>query len=457
MRYYGYRDWILTLSRTLRIDSETLELKLVDPTAAILALRAGGGPPVHGLGSIQDIADGVYRLLIHMSVLRPYRGGQFERAVLATIEDYTRARGFELSLGPQALNFIAQVDAQRLGSDEIKRSLRAGLVAADSRLIRRSDRAIVASISHSITDPSRELVGPTRYLVRELRGYLAKAGYTIKAPAPLPRLTRAGRIEHCDAEAEDSTPISTSHILTRSIDRVSSSHLALLVSDPRSHGVPVEREWALRLRIPILELRLSRRTHPHQDGPGRVRVVDVNPSRPQHALNRVRDQIAAIAWDVEDQLGCADAFEIKNGVALRRLRAAWETKDDRRRDSIANTLGMSRPYIEGLLSNSTALELASESQRRGLELLLQVPGTSVGPAYARCSEHDLMLLGEAASREGLSGSELIRVVLRAEAGLTKSRLRRKRLDLADARRAILAALADLDSSDQSPGLFRADG
>jgi hypothetical protein len=175
-----------------------------------------------------------------------------------------------------------------------------------------------------------------------------------------------------------------------------------------------------------------------------VRVIDVDPNHAWRAVERFEEMLRSITWDIQDQVACVEAYELKNGTELSQLRDEWNLKDDQRREQIAHTAGMSRAYIEGLLSSSVALELASSAQRKNLQLLLQVPSSPQQSSLGRLSEREMGLLAEAADNKGLAGSALMEAVLTAENQFIGSRLRRKPLNRDSAEKAIELAMKSVE-------------
>lgn len=216
--------------------------------------------------------------------------------------------------------------------------------------------------------------------------------------------------------------------------------MVFIIMDPRSQGSSVEREWALRCRIPVFELELSEAVHPHAEAPEGVTSFPVDPTRAGEALDQCLRATEQRVWEISDSVAAGNGYRLKNEDALGALRTAWAvpTNDDKNR--IAKTLGMSRAYIDGLLSNHKALELASDQQRSGLESYLNVPSTRALPSPGALTRFELRTLTDAGTRAGLDGLALVEAVQGAGQLWRRSNSRAVLRTAAEADESIAAAL-----------------
>lgn len=441
MRFYGLDDYFQTLSRSLRIDVETLRFRVVDISAAILALHDAGRLPV-SQGERQDTADGLHRLMVDLTLLMPYRAGLHETTVAAAATDYARNRGYELRLPDRGRGLTQIIQTESLPPRDIKRALYDALhaVPGSARTFPENFQGISVCISHAVSDPSPELVGVTAYLSREIGHHLRSLGAQVRAPVTHELVAGDGRTHRGKVVGE--RPRRTGETFTRSIDRLSNSHVLIVISEPRSQGSCVEREWAMRLRIPVVELRLDRCVHPHQDGPGRVRTFDVDVRRPRVALDAIWAHLDYMRPVLRDQVAVHRAYEMKNEAPLTYLRTAWKALHTQERANVTRITELSPAYVEALLSNGVALELASLTQRQQLETVMGVPTSlSLAGWIPRLSERDRATVAEAGVGLGLTGVELVAAVSLAEDQLARSKMRANHITRAQAQAQMVEALA----------------
>jgi hypothetical protein len=448
MRHFGYQDWLETVSHDRQIGINDLTLKFVDPIAAIMALRSAGGPPTSD-DELTDVANGLGELLIWLTRLRPFRNNFHDRATLAAGRKYAQNRGYELNLRGNGLDLIEQIDVCGLDRCDIRRSL-VGALRRFGPTARRSGQqqelhAAKASIARAISDPTPELIQVTHYIDKRIEELLIGRGVQVLTPSPKNRIANDGSRWHAGTAAESSEEATTEDLFVGSMKRVSSADVLVIIADPKSAGVHVEREWALRLGIPIVELRLSRTPHPHQDGPARVVTIDVDKKRPHLAVRAFEQALDDHIWAVLDQKADAAAHEIKNADAIAQLRTSWSSLMTADQRCVAKILQMSRGYISGLLHNGLSLELASDRQRRGLEVALQVGNTRGSACDRRMSDLEIELLSMAGDDLGLSGVRLVRAVVLAHEGLVKPRLKTGLRGPEDARRCMIEATKRLDA------------
>lgn len=447
MRHFGYQDWLATVSRDRQISINDLTLKFVDPIAAMMALRSAGGPPTSE-DELTDVANGLSELLIWLTRLRPFRNNFHDRATLAAGRKYAQNRGCELTLPGNGLDLIEQIDVCRLDRCDIRRSLLGALKG--SRPIakrsgeRRELRGARASIARAISDPTPELIRVTDYIDKRIEKLLIGRGAQVLSPSPRNRIANDGSRWQSGATAESFEEATTEDLFVGSMKRVSSADVLIIIADPKSAGVHVEREWALRLGIPIMELRMNPTPHPHQDGPARIVTIDVDEKRPQLAVRAFEQALDDHLWAVLDQNADAAAHEIKNADALAQLRTSWSSLTAADQRVVASILQMSRGYIRGLLHNGLSLELASDRQRRGLDVALQVGNTRGSTCDRRMSDLEIELLSTAGDDLGLSGARLVRAVALAHEGLVKPRLKTGLRGPEDARRCMIEAVKRLD-------------
>jgi hypothetical protein len=447
MRHFGYQDWLETVSNDRQISINDLTLKFVDPIAAIMALRSTGGPSTSA-DELTDVANGLGELLIWLTRLRPFRSNFHDRATLAAGKKYAINRGYILDLRGNGLDLVEQIDACGLGRDDIRRSLVGGLSKLRPNISEgagtRELRGSKATVARAISDPTPELIQVTSYIIKRIEGLVIGRGAQVLSPSPKNRIANDGSRWQAGSGAESFEEATTEDLFVGSMKRVSSADLLIIIADPKSAGVHVEREWALRLGIPIIELRLNRTPHPHQDGPARIITIDVDKTRPQLAVRAFEQALGANTWAVLDQKADAAAHELKNSDALAQLRTSWSAlgADDQR--GVANILQMSRGYINGLLQNGLSLELASDRQRRGLDVALHVGNTRGSTCDRRMSELEIELLSFAGDELGLRGSRLVRTVVLAHEGLLKPRRKTGLRGPEDARRCMLEAIDRLD-------------
>jgi hypothetical protein len=315
-------------------------------------------------------------------------------------------------------------------------------VPGSARTFPENFRGISVCISHAVSDPSPELVGVTAYLIHEIDRHLRSLGALVRAPSTHQLVAGDGRTHRGKVAGERSRR--TRETFTRSIDRLSRSHLLIVISEPRSQGSCVEREWAMRLRIPVVELRLDPCLHPHQDGPGRIRTFDVDICRPRVALEALRAQLDYMRPVLRDQVAVHRAYEMKNEAPLTYLRTAWRALSVQERANVTRITELSPAYVEALMLNGVALELASLTQRQQLETVMGVPTTlSLAGWVPRLSERDRATLAEAGVMLGLAGVELVGAVSLAEDQLARSKMRASHITVAQAQAQIREAVSVL--------------
>ena len=450
MRYLPYLAWLHAVEHATGIDVETLKAKHVEPVAAINALRTGGGQPQSAVLK-EDVTLGVVRLLVNMVLLAPFKGFADDRVAYETARAYAARRGFELDLGPRGMQLVTELSHGKLGVDEVTRAVRSGLNQRGnpSTRVRFNLQGIRACLSFSVTDRSDSLTAATETLEAELSKGLRRHGARVLGPVPQHRTTAAGeqvQLGHAHQGRGGARRISTGAIMTRSINRVTSSQVLIIIKDPRGDGSRVEREWALRCRIPIIELAFSPNVHPHSDAP-RVPRIQVDAKRPGLALDRCFRLITSREWEYRDAQACSEAYEIKNELPLKQLRAGWRAQSGTDRDAISDTLGMSRPYMEGLLSNGVAIELASDQQLSGLQSMLGVANTRALATPGVLSTDETRWLTGAAERAGLGGYPMVRAVQTAGQHWRTSYQRAKLNSAEDADNSIGRAMAHLNRNE----------
>lgn len=442
MRDYELHEWLETMGRAAKVDQQTLRLRLVDMTAAIMCLRASGGPPVSD-DPAADTAEKAFRLLQALVFLRPYTGRYWDLAAAAAARDYAAKRGFRLRLQDRGVPLVHEIEADDLDPTDMKRAIRQALTVSAPSLPPDSDRPLrgaVATLSRAVSNPTASLEGVTDYLERGVDKHLRQHGAQVRLPVPCQHIAQDGR--RGGRRRGGAKAARTSELMTLSIERLARSHVLALLGDPQGQGSCVEREWALRLGIPVVELKLHGAVSPHQDGPGRVRTIHVDLDRPQAALAEFEALVVRLAPEIRDCAASARAFAIKNENDLAHLRAAWRSLRAAARDRVSATTGMSRAYIEGLLSGPVALELASEFQRHQLELVLYAPKAQ--PATTPfLSYRDLELLGAATKAAGLTGPAAAHALEHARGSLHRTRQRGGVADPAEARALIRDAIAEL--------------
>lgn len=442
MRDYGLAEWLATTGRAGRVDQETLRLNLVDMTAAIICLRAAGGPPVAG-DPASDTAEKAFRLLQAQVRLRPYSGQYHDVAAAAVTRDYAAKRGFALSLADHGVPLFHMIEADDLEPSQVTRIIGKALTPLPGGVPSTGDRPLrgtTAFVSRAISNPTPGLKVVTGYLERGVDRRLRRTGGQVRLPIPRQHISGDGR--RGGSPRDGARAARTSELMTLSIERLAHCHLLTILGDPQGEGSNVEREWALRLRIPVIELRLHGGISPHQDGPGRVRTIGVDLARPQTALAQFDDAVGHLTPSILDCAAAAKAFEIRNENDLAHLRAAWNSLRSPARDRVSVLTGMSRAYIEGLLSGPVALELASDFQRRQLELLLYAP-RAAGISCSYLGYRDLELLGAAIEKLGLTGPPAAHALEHARAQLFRTRLRGGVADAKEAEALIRAAISEL--------------
>ena len=427
MRYYDLNDLLNTWAQEFPQDRETLRLQTVDLSAAIIALREAGGAPTSS-NLARDTADGLYRLMVNMTVLAPFRGALNDRAAAASARQYARNRGFELRLNDGGLELAQVVEADGLDPADICRAYMQALRPTGEPPRCPDDLAgATVSISHAVSDPSPQLKG----LVSVMRTGIAAVTRQLGGQVRLPSQIAA----HNVASARKS--------FTASVQRVLDAGILVVIGDPKGQGCAVEREWALRLGIHIIEFVTGPAIHPHRDGPERVTTIPVDPRRPEQATQALREKLREFAWAAQDQTAAARSYEVKNSEELAHLRGVWAGLSNRRQRALAGRVHMSGPYIEGLLHSGLGLELASEEQRRALELMLHLPAHRRVVAPRRLTSRDEDLIADETERLRLSHRDTFRVAAHVEHQLAKSRLRGQMNDSADARKRVEAALRSL--------------
>lgn len=203
----------------------------------------------------------------------------------------------------------------------------------------------------------------------------------------------------------------------------------------------------MRLAIPVIELRFDRAVAPHQDGPERVNKIQVDVASSDLAIEEFRGLLDRMRPIILDQVALAGAFSIKNERLLRQLRDSWRTLRAEQRERVKATTQMSTAYIEGLLHNGRSLELATEFQRRQLELVLGVQrDLEVSPP--RLNELQQRLLATAGEEAGLQGFALLVAVSQAELRLAGGRRRPELVDEQGARDLIREILTDVEDDER---------
>lgn len=448
MRYFDYRAWVQTYSRTLYTDPETLHLKLADPDAVLLALRAAGGQPVSD-DDAQDTAEAAFRLLQHLTLIPPVIVRRREAAAYAATVQLAANRGWKLRLANDGAQLMAAMEADA-DPEPLIRAIRHAMTPSPQTKIDFQEklRGVTVCLSHAVTNPTPELEAITDFLTRKVSKNLRAAGAQVLQPDPVDHVGGDNRRDRRWRSKGRARSARTHEILTRSLQRISRAHVLVLISDPRSQGCVVEREWALRRGIPIIELPLHDGLHPHQDGPNCIWTVPVNLTTPQDALELLDGKIAEVMWAIRDQVAISESIARMNEVLHARLRGSWETLNARQRNRIARSARMSRPFIEGILYSPNALELTSALQLRGLQLLLEVPREVRSTPVL--SDHQMKLLGDAADAQGLRGGELLRTVHVAELALAQSNLRGRLTEPAQAQALISDAIRRLREADSGP-------
>lgn len=445
MRFYGLDDFLRTLSRGASVDVETLRMGQVDIDAAILALATGGGPPTAS-DDRTDTSEKLFRLIQALVVMRPYNAGQHDAVAADAARDYAKARGYRLDLPDRGVTLANLIAADDVSPAQARRALRKGLVVVGSpvKSSQRPLRSAAATLSRAVSNPSENLRTISDYLARRADRIMIDQGLQVRRPVPRQHVSNVGERDGLD-RGERASAARTGVLLQESIARTCASDLVTILDDPQGQGSCVEREWALRLPIPVIELRLHRTISPHQDGSGRVWSITVDHGRPQAAVAQFELALRRMTPAILDHVAYRQAVEIKNEATLAYLRASWNTLSSEERDRASEVTGMSRPYIEGLLSSTMALELASERQRRALELVLSVhrPSASTHPI----SRAELELLGTVGASLGLSGPRLLLATEGARGHLQRSRRRPGHLDAVQARAILQQCVRDLDRDD----------
>ena len=445
MRYYGLSDLLTTASQVTGIDVPTLRSRHVDLDRAILALRAGGGRPVSAVPH-EDVAQGCYRLIRQLLQIKPYRGHGGDRLALEATIAYAAARGFVLDLGLGCMHFVQEVCIDGLGEEEALRALRGGLTQrrGTSKSPASDERLLVGcrvALSMAVSDPSPDLARISRYLRMGLERWIERHGGTLLVPRPQHRRTSRGERVDVPFVEDPSELVTTEDIFTRSVDRLTGTHAQIILADPRSSGSAVEREWALRCGKPVFELNMSLRVHPHSDAPPAVTPILIDLHRPTETLHAMCAALRDKAWQLQDARAGAEALGVKNSEELQQLRVAWDALSNEEQVGLTQLAHMSRPYIRGLLSNTSALELASRAQRTALAALLAVAAGRGPAAPAGLSEFETRLLVAAGERMGLAGLDLVATVQIAGDQLRKTYAFSRLADADEADQAIAAAIA----------------
>ena len=404
-------------------------LVLSDKTAAIVALREAGGPPVDEDEKV-DVAGGIYRLMINLLELQPYRGNRGDAVAAAAARDYALNRGYELGLRDGGLELAQIAEADALSPQDIKLALLKALRPGTSPAICPPDLVgTTLCVSHAVSDPTPELVRTIKYLRAGIEDVASGLGARISFPRPRACISRDGR-RHNPEFSDFASPedVARSDVLfTESLIRVGGGHIVVIIGDPRGQGSAVEREWSLRLGIQVIELMNDQSVHPHQDGPGRVCTIHVRSNNLDRTIADLERSLSELSWAAQDQRAVAEAYEIKNAEELIHVRNAWHALDERQKLQTAARARMSVPYINGILSAGLALELASNEQRRTLELVLKQPPHRLEIQPIRPGDRDMQLIGNAAKIRKLEGYDFIRVYEYICQDIGKSRLRKGQL------------------------------
>jgi len=406
MRHFDLNDLLDTWSTELGIDRETLRLQIVDLSRAIVVLREAGGRPT-SLDDAEDTADALYRLVLNMTLLAPFRGRMNDQAAAAAARRYARNRGYDLRLRDGGENLAQIVEGDGLDPVDIRRAYRTALHPNGLPVRCPEDlTGTFTAISHAMSEPSPDLRG----VCSVLRDGANAAARALGAQVLLPH-EREGR------DDEDET------LFTESIERVLDSQLRIIIGDPKSQGCAVEREWSFRLGIPVIEFIFGTAMHPHRDGPDRLIPIHVDIENPQAAVDELRLKLAGFAWAAQDQRAVAASYEIKNAEELAHVRGTWDGLDDKQKRALASRARMSVPYITGLLHSGHGLELASDEQRRALELALKLHNHRLAAMPRRLGKRDMDLIGDACAKRGVSPRDSLEIAARIEADLAQSRVR----------------------------------
>jgi hypothetical protein len=233
VRYYSLADWLQTLEKLTGADHETLKTKLVDMTAAIMALRSAGGLADED-DEPSDVADAICRLLVHMVGLRPFRGGGPDAVAAATAIAYARNRGYTLNLPERGLPLVQCIQTQSLGLPHVERAVRRGLlrdVPEKHVKLPKGLRTASACLSFAVSNPSPELMPVTGRLCDAIEGILRRQGAQVHSPYPREHISATGM--RGGARVASGRPARTHELFTRSIQRLTQSHVLVIVADPR--------------------------------------------------------------------------------------------------------------------------------------------------------------------------------------------------------------------------------
>jgi hypothetical protein len=192
--------------------------------------------------------------------------------------------------------------------------------------------------------------------------------------------------------------------------------------------------------MPLFILHLHPSVRAHDDADGWNVSTDVDPGRPQAAVDWLLEQIERFAPLLHDYQAYQQALTIKNDAAWQRLNGSWQTLTRQQRDEVIKFTHVAGPRIDAYLSGPVALELASTRERDALEVALEIPVEAPGLGGLRTKQ--VNFFAAAAKELGLSQVDTLQLVSNVAARVTQA-MARLVIDVESAKQLLLAEVERL--------------